>query len=866
MARPVPRLVLRILERLLSPRRFHDVAGDLSERWTTDLDRSRPRAWHNLLRTSCSVLWHTATEPRGSIDAPHPRGTGMFTALRQDLRFAARLAVRQPWLSAAALFTMSLGIAATTAIFAVMHAWMLKPLPYRDPDRLVAVWETIPAASIFENTPAPATLALWRGRARAFEGLAPFTAGDVNLTGVGDPVRLDAALVSRELLPLLGASPALGRNFTADEMVPGGPGVAILTHAAWVSRFGRRASAIGEIVQMSGVATTIVGVLPEDIRIIPFTADVWLPLRLTAAEEASGNRMLWVIGRLAPHASAADASREADTLMREVDPDLGARVVPLREQLLGPLARDVVILFAATVLVLLVACANIASLTLARVTGRRQEMLVRTALGAGRGRIVAQMLTESAALGLAGAAGGVLVSGWLIRAVAALSPDAARMPDIIVTSPAIFGFALASATLTSMLVGIAPAARAAAWQIATAMREGTPSVAGGRQRILRVIVAAEVATALTLLAMAGLVLRSYQKLSTVTLGFATEEVVAFQLPRPAAESDDVTRECYEEVLRRLSETPAVASAGMIQALPLRSSAMGSGFRIEGREGDGSSILSYWRVIGGDYFRTLSIPIVRGRAFDRRDRQGAARVAIVTESFARRAWPGDDPIGKRIGWATLEDPMTVVGVVGDVRLSPSAAPGPHVYMPFQQVPGRPPTELVVRTHAGTAQAIDAVRRIVWSIDPLQPVAGISSMDALLARGLRGRRFHLLMFSIAAGLAVTLALVGIYGVLTYASTQMAPELGVRVALGANRRQVAWQVMRMGLAPVLAGIAIGAVLAWSVASVMRGFLFEVDARDPAAFAGAAVLLALVGSLSCAMPAWLAARRDPVLSMRAR
>jgi putative ABC transport system permease protein len=363
---------------------------------------------------------------------------------------------------------------------------------------------------------------------------------------------------------------------------------------------------------------------------------------------------------------------------------------------------------------------------------------------------------------------------------------------------------------------------------------------------------------------AALVARSYQRLAAVDIGFDPAGTVAFQVPRPSTASPDSSIAFYNELLRRLGEQPGIEAAGLIQALPLRSSAMGAGFPIEGRSGEGSSILSYWRVISPDYFRAAGIPLLNGRSVAATDVDGAQPVAVVTESFARRAWPGDTPLGKRIGWGTLERPITVVGVVGDIRTAPAAEPGPHVYMPFQQAPRRLPDELVVRSSLGTAAVIDVVRRTVWSLDRAQPIAGISTMEALFDRSLGRRRFHLTLFSLFAGVAVALAMVGIYGVLSYMVGEMAAEVGLRLALGATPGMVIRTVLKSGLRTAAAGIAVGTILAVWSAGLLRGFLFQLDARDPATYVAAGVALIAGSIVACLIPALRAARVDPLSAIR--
>jgi len=790
----------------------------------------------------------------------------MIASILQDFRFAWRLAARQPWMSAAAVLTLALGIGSTTALYSVVHAWLLDPLPYPRADRLAVVWETIPSASVIQNTPAPASLGAWRERSEAFEALAPWTLDTVNLTGSGDPARLVAAIASREVLPVLGVSPLLGRNFTEEEARPNGPPVTVLTHTLWTSRFGARPDVVGQRILLSGTPTTVVGVLPANLRLLDLDVDLWKPLAMTAAEQTSESRMLWVLGRLRPGVTIESAAASVDAVMRDrSDGKLGARAVPLREQVVGPMGRDVLVLFGATGFVLLIACANVASLTLARMTGRRQEIVVRTALGAGRGRVVRQVLTESLVMGLAGGAVGLLLAAWAVRAVVVLAPEARTLPEVTWASPAVFLFAALAGVLTSLLFGMVPAWQSAGAQPGSVMREASHTIAGGRRLLLRSIVAAEVALALALLVGAGLVLRSHQKLSEVDLGFQPADTVTFQIPRPAGEPRAASLLFYEELLRRLREQPGVREAALTQALPV-SSAMGGGFVIEGRSDEEARLLANWRVVSPGYLRALGIRQLEGRGLEPGDRDGAEPVAVVTESFARRAWPDRSAVGQRIGWATLEKPMTVVGVVGDTRTSPAAAPRPHVYMPHVQSTARLPEQLVVRSEGSAAATIDVVRRTIWALDRDQPVAGIATMDALLDRSMGRRRFQLTLFSLFGGVAAVLALVGVYGVLGYVAGQMSSEIGLRMALGATRGGIVWSVLRIGLVTTGAGVVAGVVLARWSSSLLQGFLFGVEANDPLILSGVTVLLVLAATAACLGPARRAAATDPLTALRER
>ena len=856
-----PRWLLRLVSRVAPASIADDVAGDVVERWQRDARASRALAWRRALSLLCSLCWHAFRE---TSMTPTPFRS-IPTFLAQSARFALRLWSRQPLTTALAILTLGLGIGASTALFSVVNAWLLRPLPFEDPDRLVVVWEVIPSAGVTENTPAPASLAAWEEQTSAFEGLAAWTLMTSNLSGAGDPARLTGVLASAELLPLLGARPLLGRGFDARDTVAGSDAVALLSHDVWQSRFGGARDIVGRRVTLDGRAVEIVGVLPSELPLLGFEYDVWRPLVI---DRASESRMLWVFGRLKPGVTIEHASREvADIGTSRPGNGMAARVVPLHEQTVGPLGRDVLVLFAATGLVLLIACANVASLTLARVSARRQELLVRAALGAGRARVAAQVLTESAVLGLAGGLAGIAIAAWSVRAVVALAPQAERLAAVSVLDPRVFGFALAAATLTAAVFGAVPAWQAGSADLAPGMRAGGRGLAGGRRRFLKGLVAAEIALAFVLVAGAGLVLRTYVGLARTPLGFAPEGLVVADIPRDGADEAAAARgwTFYAGVEERLRASGAVRGVALSQALPLRSvGSMGGGFAIDGRTGDDASVLAYWRIVNDGYFAALGIPLTAGRAFTDSDREGAPAVAIVTESFAARAWPEGNAIGRRIGWGTLARPLTVVGVAADIRQSPASRPGPHVYMPYRQVPERLPSQLAVRADVSTAATIDLVRRVVRDLDPDQPVARITTGETLVARTLGRRRFQLTLVALFAGVAATLALVGIYGVLSFVVGQLRREVGIRLALGATPARARTLVLRQGGAMTAAGLAAGFVLAWWSSSLIEGFLVGVAPGDPATYASAALLLASAALAACLPAARRAGRVDPMIALR--
>jgi predicted permease len=854
--------VLAWLARRLPADIAQAAAGDLEEDWRRARHLPRRRRVWRFVREAAALAW-CAIASRAERDVPAERRRGaMLQGFWHDLRYAVRLAAREPKTTATCVLTLTLGLGSSLALFSLTNAWLLRPLPFRDADRLVAVWETIPSASIFENTPAPVVLHEWRARAQSFSGLAALTVGTANLSGDGDPERLSVILAEPELLALLGVHPVLGAGFAS---APNAPAQVMLTFEFWQRRFGGAPDVVDRVLTIDGAAAAIAGVLPPRMPIMSLTADVWRPLRFTEAERASGSRSLWVIGRLRDGVTVDAASREVEAIARsrgEGDGGLGARAVALQDQTVGTLASDLPVLLAATGLLLLIACANVASLLLARASARRAEFTLRAALGAGRLRIARQVITEALPLALAGAAAGLVFGGWMVRGFQALLPQAATLAVARISDPRVFLFGLAAALLAAVLFSVAPAMHGISRRAFTALRAGgTRSVTAG-QWLLRGLAGLEIALAVALLIAAAAVGRSFIKLSRADLGLQYDQVVTFELPRAGGHDAGVA--FFDELLRRLAETPGIESAALTQALPLKSSCCGSSFPVVGAAPGVRPVLSYWRTVNGGYFRTLGIPLLEGRAFDARDRAGAGRVAIVSASYARRTFPaGTSAIGQRIGWATTETPMTVVGVVADVRLSGAAAPSPHVYMPYAQVE-RLPTTLAVKSSLDTARAIDAVRRTVWTIDPLQPVAEARPMADLLWRQLARRRFQLALWTGFAAAAGGLALLGVYGIVSFLVRHQRQELGIRLALGARPATIARLVVRQGAVPAVAGTTAGMGIAYLSARFVSGFVVGVDPRDPRLYAAVAIAVLLAAAAAMAPPARRAARLDPVDTLR--
>ena len=855
----LPRLPVWIVTRFVRPELAEDIIGDLEERWR-DSEGSRLRAAGRVWQVALAVAWQATRE---RLRREHPSGTAArLSSVRQDAVFALRLLRRQPLAAGAIVVTLTVAIGATTALFSVVNAWVLRPLPFATPERLVAVWETIPSAGIDQNTPAPAVLQHWRARVRSLDALAAMTNETRNLTGRGDPVRLVVTRAEPALLPLLGLQPVRGRLFDDREGRAPAPPVVLLSYDAWQRFLAGSEAAVGARLTLDGESHEVVGVLPRHARPFGLTSDVWTPLAYSATEWENRNRILRVVGRLREGVDVATASAEIDALSRErSDDELGGRVVALADQTLGDTGAEVMVLFGASGFVLLVACANIASLTLVRLAARRRELAARLALGASRGRVMRQILVESLTLSVVGGALGMVVAAWAARAVVSLAPASARLGDVDVLDPRVSVFAIAATALTALLFGLLPAWQSGRTDPSAALRSGGRGASAGRRRAMSTLVAVEIALTMLLVVATGLVTRSFVKLTAVDLGFDPATLILAELPRAA---DGTAPPFFEALERLLIAAPGVEGVALSQGLPLLAvGSMGSTFPIQGRE-DEPAILAYWRVVNAGYFHALGVPLVAGRPFGEADRAGAPGVAIVSEDFARRAWPDGSALGRTIGWGSLESPRTVVGVAGNVRQSRASAHAPHVYMPYQQAPNRVPAQIALRSTLPAAAAVDLLRRTVSGLDPNQPVDGVRTGEAVLWESMGRRRFHLTLFGLFAGTAIVLAAVGLYGVLAFTLSEQRRELGIRAALGATPSRLQWQWWRRGLGLVAAGVTLALASAWAAGSLIEGFLFQIDPHDPLALAGGVVLVVLTASAAIWIPARRAAVVDPVEVLR--
>ncbi|HSU12929.1 ABC transporter permease [Longimicrobium sp.] len=802
----------------------------------------------------------------------------------QDIRFALRTFRRAPGFALVAVLTLALGIGINTAIFSVVNGVLLRPLPYRDPGALVRLYhvhaEKAPQGGPFS----PQDFDDLKAGARGFRSLASywFVPGEsgLNLTGDGrEPRRVQGAFVSPEFFPLLGVSAARGRTLRADENVPGADRVAVLSDAFWRSRFNADPSAVGRTVTLDGKPFTVVGVMPPRFAFPAREAEVWVPVSLIGDNEIPherGLRWLDVVGRLgpgtAPEAALASASAVLGQLAGDhADSNEGwtrARMETLRDSLVGPVRPALLVLMATVVMVLLVACANLANLLLARASAREREIAIRTALGAGRHRLVRQMLTESLVLALLGGAAGVVLAAFGVRALLALSAGTLPRPGEVGLDAGVVLFALLLSVVTAVLFGLVPAVRTARGATAEVLRDGGRGGSerrGGRTRAALVL--GETAAAMVLLVGAGLLINSFWRLVSVDPGFRPDHVLvaSFDIP-PGYDTPEKMNAYRAELLRRVGEIRGVTAVGAAKTQPLRGHGERMQFTLPGRTG-GDAVLrpaSGTYIVSAGYFAALGIPVQRGRVFEARDdAPDAPPVLVVNQSAARRYWPGADPVGQTV---LLGDaPFTVVGVVGDVRNEGLAsATGPAAYLPFSVAP-RPATRLFVRASGDPAALAPAVRDAIHSADPLQPIADIRTLRGAMADTVAQPRFFTLLLGVFGGLAMFLAALGLYGVVAYSVTRRTVEIGIRMALGARARDVVLMVVRRAMGPALGGIVAGTAAAVLLARFLASMLFEVRPGDPATFVAAAALLAAIALLASWLPARRASRVDPMRALRA-
>jgi predicted permease len=803
-----------------------------------------------------------------------------------DARYALRVMRKNPGFAAVAILTLALGIGANTAIFSVVYAVLLKPLPYPAPNQLVVVFDAKPQEGVNFTGVSYMDFEDVRAQNNVFTELAGNQEHDLTVTGRGEPFVADTAVVTAGLFEVLQVAPLMGRTFVPEDGRPGTAPVAIISEKLWRSRFSADPHVVGSSINLDKRSFTVIGIMRNGFHspILIRNQDIWVP---TPDDPVFGGWMtrrsghwLSVIGRLKPGVSIAQAQAEMDGISRRLAAEFpkdnagwSIRVAPLQSTIVSDERPALLLLLGAVALVLLIACANIANLLLSRATSRAKEMSVRIALGAGRGRIVRQLLTESAALGLLGGVGGTSLAYWGVRVLGSLLPsDLAKMQDIRVDGW-VLAFALLLSVAASFVFGLAPALFAAGSDVQQSLREGSgrAGAGGGRQNARTILAAAEIALAMVLLVGAGLLVRSFIAMTAVSPGFSSQHLVKAEVSLPQFEYSTPQQWSAfgDDLLARIQAEPGMRDSAIGLPLPLVHPFVNLGFEIEGSPAPPSSQTRTANYVAAspEYFRVMEIPLLQGREFTREDVASTPRVTIISEAMARIYFPNQNPIGKRLIFGfppNGEAPREIIGVVGNVRdVELRQAPAAMMYVPFAQAPFWG-TVVVVRTNLSVAAVAEAIQRDAHAIDKDLPVTDIGAIPQLVDATLEQPRFQTLLLGLFSGLALTLAAVGIYGVISYSVIQRTHEIGIRMSLGAQPSQVLRLVMGQGAKLALAGIVVGIAAALALTRLMRSLLFEVSPADPLTFAGIAVLLVAVALTACYIPARRAMRVDPMTALR--
>jgi len=803
--------------------------------------------------------------------------------LFQDLRYGARMLLKNPGFTVVAVIMLALGIGANTTIFSVVNGVLLKPLPYREPEQLIRLFESSKSQPKFPM--ARGNFQNFREENATLAGLALYTRQDLELSLDDRPERLNALAVTAGFFDLLGVAPMLGREFGREDEKPKNNSVVILSHALWQRRFKGDRGIIGKAVILSGQPFTIVGVMPPgvqhvggDYRSMPHgeTVDLWGPLELPPQAERYSH-FCNAIGRLKPGVSLGQATADLNVIAGRLaqqfpNTNQGWRISikPLHEEISGRARTTLLALFGAVFFVLLIACVNVANLLLARATAREREIAVRAAVGAARGRIIRQLLTESLLLAVAGSAAGIMLAKWAINALRTLGPEQLPRLQAVSIDGLILLFTIGVTLITGLLFGLAPALQAGKVNLNQLLKEGRGSGGGQRRRLRDALVITEVALALALLAGAGLLIRSFWKLQQTDPGFNPEQVLTASLDLPSARYGESSKRAalQQRLLERLAALPGVQSAGLTSDLPWTGYDENAGPTIEGKTFPTNDETSArYHYVSSDYFRTIGVPLIAGRFFNSNDRLDTQPVVLINRSMAERYWPGENAVGKRFTFSSQpkeKDWFTVVGVVGDVKDFPhSTAAVPAFYWAtMQETPGQ--FILAVRSTADPLNLVEAVRHEVRALDKDLPLADVKPLGTIAETAVAGRRFTLWLVGFFATIAMVLAAIGIYSVLSYLVAQRTHEIGIRMALGAQLGDVLKLVIGQGMKLVLLGLALGIGGALALTRLIKGLLFEVSATDPLAFALAAALLAVMALLACYIPARRAAKVDAMIALR--
>jgi putative ABC transport system permease protein len=820
--------------------------------------------------------------------------------LWQDLRYGARMLLKKPGFTAIAVLTLALGIGANTAIFSVVNGVLLRPLPYQEPERLVLLNEY--ATNFGEMSISYPNFADWRAQNRVFEKIGVYNQQSYNLTGYGEVERLRAAQMSADLFDALRVRAALGRTYTNDEDKPGANPVVVLSHGLWQRRFGGDASIVGRTLTLNDRGYTVIGVMPPEFR-FPTRVEIWVPAGLLSDQDGWNYRGrhpgLFAVARLKPGVTLEQAREDLKLVTAALEKQYpgsnhghSATLIPLLENFVRDIRRALYVLLGAVGFVLLIACANVASLMLARAASRQKEMAVRTALGAGRWRIARQLLTESVLLALVGGGLGLLIAQWGIGAILALSPEGAipRVGEIQLDRSVLL-FTAAVSLLTGVIFGLAPALQASRADVQEALKETARTATGRRHWLRSGMVVTEIALTLVLLLGAGLMIRSFFRLQQVNPGFVAESTLSFAVALPEQKYPDTELDkrinFFTQVKEKIQALPGVQSVGVSSGLPLGNNGAQWSFSIIGQPLPSPQQMPSMEFCVADvgYFETMRIPLVRGRFFNEQDNRAhlksedlrgkptivqfmaGLRTIVIDEEFARRHWPNEDPIGKQVRMGRdKDDPvLTVVGVVGRVKMEGLRNNSERVqgYFPFRQFPLNG-LVFTVRTQLPPEQLTASVQRQVQAVDPNQPIYDVRTLEQIRAESVAPERLNLTLLGVFAAVALVLALVGIYSVISWSVTQRTHEIGVRMALGARTGDVQRLVVGQGMKLVGAGIGLGLAGALLLTQLMTALLFEVSATDPLTFVSIALLLVSVALLACWLPARRATKVDPLVALR--
>jgi predicted permease len=796
-----------------------------------------------------------------------------------DLRYGIRTLRKNPGFTMTAVLTLALGIGANTAIFSVVDAVLLRPLPFPASDRLVRIWESEPREGTFRNVVNGLNFLDWREQNRSFESMAAISDATVNLKIDGEPLAAQGLAVSPEFFSVLRVTPYLGRTFTAEDGIPGRDNNAILSYEFWQKQYGGRSDIIGKKLEVSGPAVEIVGVMPEGFSLPNNKTEIWIPLAIVRSKEWEGGRFLTVLGRLRDGVTLRQAEQDmarVGDFTAEQRPDFNkgwsAQVAPFLQDETHEVRRPLLVLLAAVAFVLLIACANVANLLLMRGTGRQRETAVRAALGASRTRIVQQLLLEGLMLSFAGTAVGMAFANWGLRGLLAMIPASTPLPLIgaIAIDRRVFAFALVVSLLTAIVFGLAPALRLSRVNLQDALKRGSSRSGVGGHRILREsFVVIEIALAFVLMVGAGLMLRSFERLLSVDPGFEPQHVLTMRMfTWPSKYGDNQKRSQYvEQILREIRNTPGVRSAGVTHFLPMTERVSSSCFspadQPPPKPADAPS--ARFLIVSSGYFATMGTQLQSGRDFSDRDSFGTPSVMIVNHSFVEEFLPHEVPLGKKfhVCWST-PDPAEIVGVVGDARqLDLQEAPQPTIFLPNAQAP-RYFTNLVVRAQGDPRQIMRSAEIAVHRVDPDQAVSGVKTMDSVVSDSVSSPRFQLVLLLIFAGIALVLAMIGVYGVVSYSVRRRIPELGIRIALGARGADIAGMIVKNVLLLAVIALTIGLAGALILTRVLRTLLFEVTPSDPATLLSVTCFVFCVAAVAALLPARRAMRVDPAVALR--